>query len=392
MGKKLKKIKINKSLKSILSNKPLLFFVAILILAGLFSTPQVRQYFRATGSEAASIWKLPELVKSNATVHDAYKNWIVYTTPTYGSPDSVTKINVYDLNSSSIQPVFKDIPGINPRINGNKVLYRDAGNNLSVKNFITSTYGLEWLIKPNIGSGEFYDIYNDKVVYTEKSGNSTTLYLRKLAGGFLPATSIVSKPSTLFKQVFIFPRIEGSNDEEYIIWTETTVDLKNSANSGSKAFKYSLSDGSTTELPLNLVSSGAVMAMKFDVSGDVIVAPVYSGTKTELVAYQHTTGKKQFIPGFDENSGRYSPTSIIWGSKVVYVLSRITNGKYYDDIKVFDLLDSTKNGTVYSVQKSSSTSRPVSALQITGIGWQPIITASVNLLGSSTYDLYKTAQ
>ncbi|MFH1088556.1 MAG: hypothetical protein V1719_01800 [Patescibacteria group bacterium] len=55
MGKKLKKIKINKFWKNIFKNRPLMVLVVVLILAGIFSSPKMQQYFKATGSNAAGI-------------------------------------------------------------------------------------------------------------------------------------------------------------------------------------------------------------------------------------------------------------------------------------------------------------------------------------------------
>lgn len=50
-----KKIKISKFWRNMFKNKPLMFLVIVLILAVVFSSPKVQQYFNPTDSEAATI-------------------------------------------------------------------------------------------------------------------------------------------------------------------------------------------------------------------------------------------------------------------------------------------------------------------------------------------------
>lgn len=257
-----KKLKINKSLKSILSNKPLMLFVAILVLAAIFSTPNIRAFLRMP-SEAAGIGSgvgigngttigngIPSDILLTAEkqltglpkdfdASDVYGNYIVGI---YHSGSSDEALYVYNISTKIASNITKDLPGVSghfgtPRIDGNNVVYqayKDAKQNI-LKYSITnhSTVALLDSNVYNFIRPEDVDIYADKVVFASVPSNATDIYMLSLSNNHV-------SPICTAGGVQSWPRI----NKNIIVWQD-------SRNDNADIYMYNLKTNTETPVVTN---------------------------------------------------------------------------------------------------------------------------------------------
>lgn len=171
MGKKLKKIKLNKFWKNIFSNKPLIFIVAVLILAGLFSSPKISRYFKPQRGQAAG-WTVKQIpgLPAGAMALDVDGKYAI----TYGSVVNNNKsLYLYNLATPTVNP--KLIPKIDymdglidygARVQGDKVVWtqvRSAKDGRDVYMYNISTNTTKRLTN-SATNKTGTDVYGDKLL------------------------------------------------------------------------------------------------------------------------------------------------------------------------------------------------------------------------------------
>jgi len=310
MGKKLKKIKINKVWKSIFSNKPLVIFVAVLILASVFTNKNISQYFKPIGSEAASGWTVTNITPGMSgveKVQDVSGRKMVFTRQSVSNPYSYASIWLYDFQDKTTILVanlskagYGDI-----RMDGNKIVWwqlsaTPPSNDLYVYDIISKQ---KKAVASGIRPGNVWllDIWSNKIIYSEMInnglqqefkmidlGNNKTYYLATGNGGDIH---------------------DGKFDANRVVWTQK----KPSDENKDDLWLFDFSQGKATKITADVFPH----IPYFDVYGDKIIAGAYTpAVGNNLFVYNiisKAISQVTFSP-FPGTSGYPA----IWKDKVAY--------------------------------------------------------------------------
>lgn len=243
MGKKLKKIKLNKFLKSIFSNKPLMLFVAVLVLAMIFSSKGVQNYLHIP-SQAANIGIVPPGITNNSTdistpflnfsspiqltgqvgfppdgsynfpandewTQSIYGDWLVFRwDPSVGNPEG-QEYMLYNLKTKEIRQLTNDgtIKFDTPRIWDKYVTWVGYDRNLYLYNISTEVKSQLTTDHKVLGNDIYFtDINNGRIVFIREEipWEEYTLNIVDLSDG--------NTPIKLFTKDFVItnPVIDGS--------------------------------------------------------------------------------------------------------------------------------------------------------------------------------------
>ncbi len=319
MGKKLKKIKINKFWKSLFHNKPLVIFAAVLILAIVFTNKNISQYFKPEGSQAAGgasvsseqKIELPADMTGAAIPSDIYGNRLVFTY--IGGPsDPKGGFYLYDLDTNELKQLFAVGPygsSAPPRIWGNNIIY--AFSNLLIRYYIPT--GEQTTLSSDVvinGNGQSQvDIYKNFVVAEVRNhdfeGSPTNIWLYNIQTGI--SKFISPNPRWQWK-----PRIGG----HLITWS----DDRNSHTS-TDIYAYDLTNNQE-----KAICTAKNVQSYADNFGDNIVwvdyrnqNPTYTDD-SDLYLYNYSTSKETLLslhatPTID-TKGHMLP--VIWDKYVFY--------------------------------------------------------------------------
>lgn len=309
MGKKLKKIKLNKFWKNIFSNKPLMILVAVFILAIFFSSPTAQQYFRATGSNAAGVdlgggtglgggnsidngvpvnliftpeQKLTDIPVSIYPT-DIYQNQIVLINI---DDNSDTNIYTYNIKTKVLNKIVSKVNlwGV-PRIWGDTVVYSqvDLGG-INVYKYNVSQIGSFPIALTMDGKSKDPDIYGSLVVFTKKIDNQQldqeNIYLYNLSSN----QTIPINTDNSYIAAQVQPRI----DKNIIVWTEYVNIFPGNP---SIVWMYNMKTGVATQIS---ASDGHIVNRETSVNlGKIayaILHEVIGGSNADIYLYNISTG------------------------------------------------------------------------------------------------------
>lgn len=341
MNKKVHRIKLNKTWQKLFGNKPLIFIVAVLVLAIVFTNKNISQYFKPSGSQAAG-WTVKQIpgLPAGAPALDVDGKYVV----TYGSVVNNNKsLYLYNLATPTVNP--KLIPKIDyidglinngASIQGNNVVWTQVrsakdGTDVYMYNIATNTTKR---LTSSATSKARTDVYGDKIAYLNYDYKQSPNTYDEI---FLINTSGVKLKNipcqTCNKNTMGIAHL--SLEKNRVIWMETD----SSSSSPPPGFIYDVSGNSI--LPL----TGLPWIQWLDIDEDTIVATTY-GPKVQnnIFSYYIPTGKIGQI-----TTGNYQNADVkIWGNKVVYL--RIV-GAYYE-VHLYDLI-SKSDSIILSMDTSA---------------------------------------
>jgi len=359
MGKKLKRININKLGKSLFSNKPLVYIIASVLLVVIFTNTSIQQYI-SDQSQAAGIgsgfpveqggepiapnWEMRRITDfpGEERVSDIYNDRLLFT-----GQDTLGYVNgmyVYDFSTEpgTVVSIPQSTPGdiqLPARIYGDNIVWAQSGNGFpgDWDIFMQTIGGDQINLTNNVQPEAFVDIYGDYLVYATSIGGNTSDY-DKIYVHYLPSNTIVY---TVNKQKFSIKGVRIYEDK--IVWLEQ-LNTPEGVPSPEAAFVMELE---TPNFPIiELYSSDGTDSIisNFDFYGDVIVAELiqdYQDTsERNIFAYQLGSGLFAQI-----TNSKYNQSPTIYKNKILYFHYEILTSQ---TAYLYDLLSKTKQ-TIFSV-------------------------------------------
>jgi len=350
MGKKLKKIKINKLLKRIFTNKSLVLVGAILILAVVFSNPTISKYLKPQSSEAAE-WTFTKIVSGSpvAKTMDALGNKFVYGTSTTSLLD-IKKI--FLTSSDSAVPIPTSIPLIDSHFNINKVEMERGV--------------VYWLQSNTIGGRDIYKYVNGVTSkITNDGGSKDGLYVtkRKMVYGNqvdnIPMKIIADITGKIIKTIYPQQAVGFTNDTDFngnnIIWGEIEGSWPNTV---SNLWMYTLSTNKFVKLtPMSTPLGPLTSVYRAKILGSTIIFSAGSpNIKPNLFSYNINTGvTKQLTitssPMTDIRLTDYSVKQIdLLHTKVAYINWVEINNHQYQEVHLVDINNPADNQKLKSLE------------------------------------------
>lgn len=314
MKNKTRKIKLSKIWQKIFSNKPLIFIVAILILAIVFTNKNISQYFKPKGSQAASGWTITNITSGWSgveRVQDASGRKIVFTKQSSTNYRNATDIYLYDIVSKNSPTLIKHLPiptqgwGENvARIDGNKIAWAQLISD-QIADVDIYTYNIDTPqippIKLPLGLGAHYliDIWQNKVLYIDSISGGYDAKMINLANNVITPLAFLSWSS--------FPG-EGRFESNRIAWTQRRYGDPLNKND---LFVYDFGTGKVTKV----TTDDSPDIVSFDLFNNKIVAHARGPlVQNNIFAYDITT---KVITQLTNNSFN-NMRPAIWKNMVAY--------------------------------------------------------------------------